>query len=212
MRLEDFGITPAWVTATLIEYAICFIAVCAAGILLWCLFCIGLARIAKRNGEKKEWYAYLPLLRLYTLGRMTPGTEKAKKIFGCLLPCLGIARFVMIVASCTLFLRTAAALIFAAENISGGALTFSQLVTFPVSYLLVAFIITAALLLAYKVIYLCGYYGAVKHIGGGKAALFTVLACLCGELGCILLFVASRESTPKNEAAAEPDETAEAEG
>lgn len=200
MRLEDFGITPEWVTGKLAVYSICLILSCAAGILLWCLFCIGLSRIAKKRGEEKEWYAYLPLLRLYTLGKMSIGSEKNRKIFACLLPSLAVVRFVMTVVFSALFLRTAAALIFAAENISGGSFTVEQLITFPLSYLIVAFIITAVLTLAYKLVYAYCYYGAVK---GSKWAIpFTVLSFLSCVLSCVFLYVASRE---KEAEAGKPD-------
>ena len=193
MRLEDFGITPEKVTSNLVCYSICFILACAAAILLWCLFCIGLARIAKKHGEEKEWYAYLPLLRFYTLGKMSVGTEKNRKIFACLLPSLAIVRFVMIVVAAALFLRTAAALVFAAENIAGGAFTLSQLLTFPLSYLIVVLIITAVLTLAYRLVYAFCYYGAVKHVGGAKVILFTLFAFFSCTLASVFLFVASRE-------------------
>ena len=193
MRLEDFGITPAFVTEKLIECAISFVFACAALIVLWCLFGIGLARIAKKRGEEKEWYAYLPLLRFYTLGKMAPGCEKNAKVFACLLPTLAIARFIMTVVSCVFFLRAAAAIVFAAENIAGSSFTVSQLITFPVSHLAVLLIITAVISLAYSVIYAFCYYGAIKHMGGAKVIIFTILAFCCGMISNLFLFLASRE-------------------
>ena len=75
-KLEDFGITFSRVTKLLVAGSICAIAVTAVIIAVYCLFGIGLARIAEKRGDKKPWYAYLPLLRLYTLGRSVRGDEK----------------------------------------------------------------------------------------------------------------------------------------
>ena len=208
MRLEDFGITPEKVKTDLVVYSICFILICAVVVLLWCLFGIGLARIAKKKGEEKEWYAYLPLLRLYTLGKMTPGSEKTGKIFGCLLPSLAVIKYIMLVVSGALLVYAAAAIIFSAGNIAGAAITLDQLITFPITYFLVALIITAVISLIYNLVYAYAYYGAVRHLGGAKAVLFALIALVCSEIGCVLLFVASNKKYLDKEPAEKPAEEA----
>ena len=191
-RLEDFGITPGYVTTMVTVYAVCTVITCAVAILLWCLFGIGLARIAKKRGEEKEWYAYLPLLRFYALGRMSAGCEKNRRVFPCLLPTLAVAKFIMCVVSAALLTRAAAAFVFAAENMPESYVSIYALMEFPFSYCVWALVITAVLALAYKIIYAICFFGAVKHTGGAKAAVYTVISFICGALGGIFLFLASR--------------------
>lgn len=192
LRLENFGITPGYVTAMVTVCAILTVIACGVAILLWCLFCIGLARIAKKRGEEKEWYAYLPLLRFYTLGKMSAGCEKNRKVFPCLLPALAVAKFIMCVVSAALLVRAAAAFIFAAENMPESYVSIYALMEFPISYCVWALVITLCLTLAYKVVYAICFFGAVKHTGGGTAAVYTVISFICGALGGIFLFLASR--------------------
>ena len=192
LRLEDFGITPGFVTTMVTLCTVFTVIACGVAILLWCLFGIGLARIAKKRGEEKEWYGYLPLLRFYTLGRMTGGCEKNRKVFSCLLPALAVAKFIMCAVSAALLVRAAAGLVFAAENMQENYVSLSALMEFPISYCLWALIITAVLALAYKIVYAISFFGAVKHTGGAKAAVYTVIAFICGALGGIFLYAASR--------------------
>lgn len=190
-RLETFGITPSFVTATIVSYTISFIVACAASIVLWCLFGIGLARIAERKGEEKPFYAYLPLLRFYTLGRMTP-CEKNKKIYACLLPSLAVAKFIMCVISGALLVRAAAGIIFAAENMSGTSIPISAIIEFPLSYCIVALVITAIISLALKVTEAICCYGAYSSMQKGARIAFTVLTVICWGLAGVFLYVASR--------------------
>lgn len=198
LRLENFGITPGYVTTMITVYAICTVIACAVAILLWCLFCIGLARIAKARGEQKEWYAYLPLLRLYTLGKMTSGTEKTRKIFACLLPSLAVARFIMAIVSAALLTRAAAALIFAAENMTDSTVNLSALIDFPLAHCVWALVVTAILSVAYKLCYAYSYYGAVKHLKGSKPIIFTLVAFFWQNLSNIFLFAAATDKNLKN--------------
>lgn len=191
---ETFGITPAFVTGAVIFSAIGVCLAAAIGILLWCLFGIGLSRIAKNRGEEKEWYAFLPLLRLYTLGKMVKGDEKTKKVFACLLPSIAVLRFIMTVISSALLVRAAAALVFSAEHISGSAIELSALVSFPVMSCVVALIITAVLAVAHKIIEAFCYFGAFEGAGKTLAAVFTVLAFICCPLGAVFLYVASKKT------------------
>ena len=191
---ETFGITPAFVTGAIVFLAIGLCVAAAIGILLWCLFGIGLSRIAKNRGEEKEWYAFLPLLRLYTLGKMIKGSEKTKKVFACLLPSISILRFVMSVVSSALLLRAAAALVFSAENMSGSAIQLSSLVSFPVAACVGALIVTAVLAAAQKIISAVCYFGAFEGAGKSLAAVFTALTFICCPLGAVFLFVASKQT------------------
>ncbi|MBO7519278.1 MAG: hypothetical protein J6T73_00725, partial [Clostridia bacterium] len=92
-----------------------------------------------------------------------------------------------------LFIRTAAALFFAAENIAGSSFTIEQLLLFPLSYLIAVLVITAVITLAYRLVYAFCFYGAVKHVGGAKTVLFTIFAFFSCALASVFLFVASRE-------------------
>lgn len=206
--LESFGITPAVVTATILSYAISFIVACAAAIVLWCLFGIGLARIAEKKGEEKPFYAYLPLLRFYTLGKMIP-CQKYKKIFACLLPSLAIAKFVMSVICAALLARAAAGIIFAAEHMSGSSIPLSSLIEFPLSYCMAALIIAAIIALVFKISLAVCCFGAYESMGKTTAIVFTVITFLCWGLAGVFLFVAARKECGEN--TAEPQEAEEKE-
>ena len=211
LRLEDFGITLPRVTALIWISVACAALAAAIGILGYCLFSIGLARIAKSRGDEKEWYAYLPLLRMYTLGKSAPGGEKTKKIFACLLPTVLVTEYIMLAVTYALLANATAGLIFAAENKAGSSIALSALYKFPVSYCIAAVIIAAIIAVAAKIILAISYYGAYRSATGNtaKAAVFAVLSILCDLLGAALLFVVSREKkTPviaqeASEAAAE---------
>lgn len=192
LKLENFGITPGFVTTTVTLCAVCTVIACGVAILLWCLFGIGLARIAKKRGEEKEWYAYLPFLRFYALGKMTAGCEKNRKVFPCLLPALATAKFIMSVVSAALLVRAAAGFIFAAENMQENYVSLSALMEFPISYCVWALTITAVLALAYKIVYAISFWGAVRHTGGAKAAIYTIISFICGALSGIFLYAAAR--------------------
>ena len=192
LRLENYGITPERVTALIFCEAACIIIVAALGILLYCLFGIGLARIAKGKGEKKEWYAYLPLLRYYTLGKMTCGGEKVKKVFACLLPSLFAAKFVLSVVSSALIVRGAAEIIFAAENAVGSYVELASIINFPVNYYIAVLIITLIVSLAAKKVSIICYFGAFSGKGKALAIVFTVLTFIYSPLGAIFLYVASK--------------------
>lgn len=192
LRFEDYGITPGFVTSRLVCAAVCLLVAAAAGILLYCLFGIGLARIAKNNGEKKEWYAYLPLLRYYTLGKMIKGSEKLKKIFACLLPSLLVVKFVFCVISAVLLMRGAVSLLFAAENIEGSAIELSSLVTFPVGFYTAFLVLTLIISLAAKIVSAICYFGAFSLKGNTTALIFTVLTFICCPLGSVFLYVTSK--------------------
>ena len=201
LTLETFGITPGYVTKMLFAYSISFITTCAALIAIWCLFVIGLAAIAKHRGEEKYSYAYLPLFRLYTLGKMAPVCEKSKKVFACLLPSVAIARFVMAIISAVLFVRALFAIIFAAESMPGSSLTVEGLINFPVGVVLWALIITFVLAVAYKAIYAFCVYGAISNLGKSKAIIFALITFFVNpNLGGIFLFVAAKNLENKAEA------------
>ena len=191
---ETFGITPAFVTGVIVFCAVGLCALAAIGILLWCLFGIGLSRIAKSRGEEKEWYAFLPLLRLYTLGKMIKGNEKTKKVFACLLPSVAVARFVMSIISTALLMRAAAGLVFSAESMPGSVIQLSSLISFPIMYCVGALVITAILAAAQKIIAAVCYFGAFEGAGRNLAIVFTVLTFICCPLGAIFLYVASKKS------------------
>lgn len=193
LKLEDFGITPGRVTATIAAVACFMIVLAAIGILLYCLFGIGLARIAKKRGEEKEWYAYLPLLRYYTLGKMIKAGEKTKKVFACLLPSILVLKYVLCVISSALMARGAMSLVFAAENIEGSAVDLTSLVSFPAGFYIAALVITLIVSLAAKIILTICYYGAFSGKSTALAIVFTVLTFICCPLGAIFLYVASTE-------------------
>ena len=199
--LENFGITRGFVAGTVVGSAVGFCIFCAAAIVLWCLFCIGLARIAKTKGEEKEWYAYLPLLRFYTLGKMVPGSESTKKVFACLLPSLALARFVLKVASLAALVNAFFGLIFAAENINGGAVEVLSFVKFPLVYCAALLIITLIVSLAFKIISAVCLYGAFSGLDTARAIVFAVASFICCPLGAIFLYIASRETDKDNEKA-----------
>ena len=192
-RLENFGITLQYVTSKITVCAICSLAALGLCILLWCLFCIGLARVAKKRGEQKEWYAYLPLLRLYTLGKMSPGSEKVKKFFACFLPSLAIVRAILYVVCAGVLARAAAGILFAAENMTDSTITLSELITFPLSYSIAALIIAILAAFIYRAIYAFCYYGALKHAGAGKAIAYAVIAFFLRGIAAILIFAESSE-------------------
>lgn len=206
--LENFGITPAVVTATIVSYAISFIVACAAAIVLWCLFGIGLACIAEKKGEEKPFYAYLPLLRFYTLGKMVP-CQKYKKIFACLLPSLAIAKFVVNVICAALLARAAAGLIFAAEHMSGSSIPLSALIDFPLSYCMAALIIAAVIALILKIALAICCFGAYESMGKTLAIVFAVITFLCWGLAGVFLFVAARKECEEKEAQPQPAEEKE---
>lgn len=193
LRLENYGITPGRISSLIVCFAVCVIVAAAVGIALYCLFGTGLARIAKKRGEEKEWYAYLPLLRFYTLGKMVKGSDKVKKVFACLLPSLYVLKFVMCVVSAALLLKGAASLVFAAENITGSAIDVSALFKFPAGYYIAALIITLIISGAAKIVSAICYFGAFSEKGSTAAIVFTVLTFICCELGGIFLFAASCE-------------------
>ena len=192
LRLENFGITPGKVTTFAVCGAICVIVAAAVCILLYCLFGIGLARIAKKRGEEKEWYAYLPLLRYYTLGKTVKANDGVKKVFACLLPSLMALKFVLCVVSAALLARGAASLIFAAENMSGSSIAISSLVSFPVGFYIVFLIITLVVSLAAKIVAAICYFGAFSEKGNTAAIVFTVLTFICCPLGSVFLYIASK--------------------
>ena len=192
--LEDFGITRGLVSGMIVGWAIGFCVFCAAAIVLWCLFCIGLSRIAKKKGEEKDWYAYLPLLRFYTLGKMVPGSESTKKVFACLLPSLALARFVLKVASAAALVNAFFGLIFAAEQVSGGAVDVLSFVKFPLVYCAVLLVITLIVSLVYKIISALCLYGAFSGLDTARAIIFAVASFICCPLGAIFLYIASRET------------------
>ncbi|MBO4693812.1 MAG: hypothetical protein J5659_05435 [Clostridia bacterium] len=213
LRLENYGFTPGRITSFIVCSAVGIIITAAVGILLYCLFGTGLARIAKKRGEEKEWYAYLPLLRYYTLGKMVGGSEKIKKIFACLLPSLFAAKFILCVISAALLTRGAASLLFAAENIEGSAIDLTALVSFPIGYYIAALIITLIVSAAAKIVSAICYFGAFRDKGNTQAAVFTVLTFICCSLGGIFLYVASKgnsgENTADKESAEETKEGAD---
>ncbi|MBO4733626.1 MAG: hypothetical protein J5662_04025 [Clostridia bacterium] len=192
-KLENFGITLEYVTTKITIYAICALLGLGLCILLWCLFCIGLARIAKKRGEQKEWFAYLPLLRLYTLGKMSPGSEKVKRFFACFLPTLAVVRAILYVVCAGVLARAAAGIIFAAENMTGSTIALSELVTFPFSYSIAALIIAILAAFIYRAIYAFCYYGAIKHAGAGKAIAYAVIAFFLRGIAAIIIFAESSE-------------------
>lgn len=192
-KLENFGITLEYVTTKITIYAICALLGLGLCILLWCLFCIGLSRIAKKRGEQKEWFAYLPLLRLYTLGKMSPGSEKVKRFFACFLPTLAVVRAILYVVCAGVLARAAAGIIFAAENMTGSTIALSELVTFPFSYSIAALIIAVLAAFIYRAIYAFCYYGAIKHAGAGKAIAYAVIAFFLRGIAAIIIFAESSE-------------------
>lgn len=192
LRLENFGITPGRVTALTLCTAIGIIIAAAVCILLYCLFGIGLAKIAKKRGEEKEWYAYLPLLRYYTLGKMVKAQNSVKKVFACLLPSLLVLKFVLCVISAALLIRGAASLIFAAENMSGSSIALSSLISFPVGFYIVFLILTLIVSLAAKIVSAICYFGAFSEKSNTTAIVFTVLTFICCPLGSIFLYIASK--------------------
>ena len=211
LKLEDFGITLRRVTALVWAGAACAIITAAVAILIYCLFGIGLARIAKKRGDKKSFYAYLPFLRYIAFGKLAPGSEKNKKTFSLLLPVLCAAQFVILTVTYAMLTVAAAGLVFAAENKPGSAIALSALYKFPVAYCIAAVIICVTVMLATKAAFVICYYGAFTAAMGktAKATLFTVLAALCCPLGEVLLFIASREK--KENAVLAEDTAADAE-
>lgn len=204
IRLSDFGITPDAVTTLCVESVIEICLCAAAAILLTCLFGIGLYRKAEARGEKKPFYAFLPLLRYYTLGRMAPGSEKTKKIFACLLPSLAIAMFLSAVITGALLFKTFMAMIFVAEE-SAGAVKLSALLEFPVNYCLIGVIITSILSAAIRIIEAVCLFGAFEE-AGKRRIVFTLLSYFIPPLACVFLYSTTRPRKQKAEVPADKAE------
>ena len=203
LTLESFGITKSSVTGTVVGYAIGTIVAAAITLAVWWLFSIALAKLAKENGEKKEWYAYLPLLRLYTLGKLTKGSEKMKKLFACLIPTLAVLEYVMTVILSAVFVRGMFELIFVAEGMEGGSIDVGALLMYPLTAGLITVIIAAIVTVAYRVAYALSYFGAVSRMGNTTAIVFTVINLICPPVGSVLFYVAARKE-PKAAVAAVP--------
>ncbi|MBR4910874.1 MAG: hypothetical protein IKZ47_06105 [Clostridia bacterium] len=209
LRLSDFGITPEKITVLTVGGVIfCFITA-AVAVLIACLFGIGLYRKAESRGEKKPFFAFLPVLRYYTLGRMCPGSEKIKKISACLLPSLVIAAFCSAVICGAIMFKASAALIFAAEETSG-AIKLSSLVYFPYNYAIAAAIITDILALAVRILGGICVYGAFKETGKKQLA-YGILSFLITPLAAVLLYVTTKPAKAEGKAEEKVEETAEQE-
>ena len=186
IRLEDFGITPSNVTVAVIACVIAFITAVAVSGLMFCLFGIGLYRKAVAAGEKKPYYAFLPLLRLYTLGKMAPGSEKTKKVFACLLPSLALAAWLSSIACAAVMVKAASAVIFAAEDMAA-TLELASILKFPIAYSIIAVIISVVLIAAAQIVAAYCLYGAFEGTKSMRT-LFAVLSFLFEVLGPILLY------------------------
>lgn len=136
-----------------------FFLLLVVGIILYVLLAIGLYGLAKTEGIGNEWFAFIPILQLYIIGKIL----KEIKISTYTVPSLEL---VLPLAPIAVYIANA---IFNLIPVIGGILNF----IFNIGYL------------AFSIIVLFNFY---KRYKGEQATLMTVLSVVLPFMGPIYIF------------------------
>lgn len=129
------------------------------GILLYVLLAIGLYGLAKTEGTGNEWFAFIPILQLYIVGKIL----KEIRIGGYTIPMLELVLPLAPIAA---------------------PIVGSIIGIIPIIGGLVQLLINLALMVLYVVV----YYNFFKRYRGDQAILMTVLSIILPFMGPIYIF------------------------